>query len=226
MYHINFDPWIYEVIRETDHMLRLGKEVPQTIKMLSLNKQTVMKNEKRAQNLLEDNNTLRRSIPMLFLNLLKPSLVKLEYAFQPCLSIISWTSLEIDKAFDTIAATITEVGSFVKEVTDMKEARMDEVFQVIEATPLLNLASEAQTPKQFSAHNLEFSHKISAELEIKSAAAEKAVIALINKFMDAITDPSVEESKYDWMDVNKVNKQYTTDANAQNKSTVELGKLV
>ena len=137
---------------------------------------------------------------------MKPSFVKLEVAFQPCLSVITWASLKIFEVCENIRSTITDVQVFAKEIKDMKEARVDEVFQSIEKTLLIKLENDPLFPQDFFDANHAFKSIIAAELEIKSAAAETSVIAIINKFMDSITDPSVEQSKYDWLDPEKVNK--------------------
>lgn len=44
------------------------------------------------------------------------------------------------------------------------------------------------------------------EIEQKSSTAEKAVVELIDKFMDAINDPHLQEGKYDWLDPERVVK--------------------
>ena len=138
---------------------------------------------------------------------MKAAFVKLEIAFQPCLSVVTWVSLKIREVCEEIRTTIEEVQTFSKEIKDMKEARVDEVFESIAETKLIRLFNYSQTPSQFSADNQTFGNSVAVELEIKSSAAEKAVITIINKCMHLITDPEVEEEKYDWMDLEKVSKQ-------------------
>lgn len=55
-------------------------------------------------------------MPKLYLPLLRAQLVKLDSAFQPGLSIITWTSLEIGAYCDNIERVLDEVDLFVKEV--------------------------------------------------------------------------------------------------------------
>ena len=55
-------------------------------------------------------------MPKLYLPLLRAQLVKLDSAFQPGLSIITWTSLEIPAYCDNIERILDEVDLFVKEV--------------------------------------------------------------------------------------------------------------
>lgn len=100
---------------------------------------------------------------------------------------------------------------FVKEVRDMKEARVDEVLECIAETMMLQLDKYAKSPEQFLADNLAFRDKIAIDLEIKSAAAERTVIMIINQFMDHVTDPTVQDIKYNWMDPEKVHKQVASE---------------
>lgn len=55
-------------------------------------------------------------MPKLYLPLLRAQLIKLEKAFEPGLSTITWTSLEIPLYCEKIEKTLNEVDLFVKEV--------------------------------------------------------------------------------------------------------------
>lgn len=149
----------------------------------------------------------RQSIPILFLNLMKIALVDLEIAFRPCLSVISWSSLKISKACTEIEKAIQNVQIFIKEITDMKEARIDEILEFIAELMLLKLDEYPKSPEQFLADVIAFRDKIAIDLEVKSSAAEKVVTVIINKFMHLITDPAVQDIKYNWLDPEKVHKQ-------------------
>lgn len=65
---------------------------------------------------MNSNILIRRSMPKLYLPLLRAQLIKLEKAFQPGLSTITWTSLEIPSYCDQIVKVLNEVDLFVKEV--------------------------------------------------------------------------------------------------------------
>lgn len=137
---------------------------------------------------------------------MKIALVHLEIAFLPCLSVVTWSSLMISKVCTNLEHAIKNVEVFVKKVTDMKEARVDEVFESIAETILLKVDNYPKSPEQFSADNIAFTNTIAIDLEVKSSAAEKTVVTIINKFMELITDPNVEEVKYNWMDLEKIHK--------------------
>ncbi|XP_014480405.1 PREDICTED: dynein heavy chain 8, axonemal [Dinoponera quadriceps] len=206
-YILNFDSYIYEVIRESEHMSKLGLEVPDFVQILIFCKEKIFSSYETVMELLRENDALRKSIPILFLKLMKITLGALEMVFQPCLSVITWSSLKISEACADIRKAIDDVKIFIKEVRDMKEAQVDEVLECIAKTTMLQLDNYPKNPEQFLADNLAFRDKIATELEIKSAAAERASIMIINKFMERVTDPTVQDVKYNWMDPEKVHKQ-------------------
>lgn len=154
----------------------------------------------------------RRSIPILFLNLMKLALVNLEIAFQPCVSVITWSSLKISNACAKIEEEIYNAEIFIKEVADIKEARVDEVFESIAETMLLKLDEYPKSPEKLLADNIAYRDKIAIDLEIKSSAAEKAVIMIINKFINLITDPTVQDIKRNWLDHEKIHRQFGSES--------------
>lgn len=58
-------------------------------------------------------------MPKLYLPLLRAQLIKLEKAFQPGLSTITWTSLEIPAYCEHIEKVLDAVDLFVKEVGEI-----------------------------------------------------------------------------------------------------------
>ncbi|XP_018316536.1 dynein heavy chain 8, axonemal [Mycetomoellerius zeteki] len=120
--------------------------------------------------------------------------------------LITWSSLKISNACAKIEEEIKNAQIFIKEVVDMKEARVDEVLESIAETMLLKLNEYPKSSEQLLADNMAFTDKIAIDFEIKSSAVEKAVIMIINKFIDLITDPTVQDIKYNWMDLEKIHK--------------------
>lgn len=139
----------------------------------------------------------------MFLNLMKPLFVKLEMAFQPCLSVVTWSSLKVPDVCRNVENVMREVRIFVKEIVDMKEAQIDEIFETISEIKLIILTS---SPADFYKNNLALREIVVRDLEKKSSMAEKTTIRIIDKFLSLIDDPLVEESKYDWLDPDRVNK--------------------
>jgi len=107
---------------------------------------------------------------------------------------------------EQIEEAIKDAQIFIKEVKDMKEARVDEIFESIIEMTTLDFNDNPRSPEKLLADTIASRDKVAADLEIKSSAAEKAVIMIINKFMHRITDPTVQEIKFNWLDREKAHK--------------------
>ena len=223
-YVVNFDPYVIEVVREAEYILKFGLDVPDFIKIIYFRKNNLSLHVETIKDLVQENNKLRQSIPPLFLKLMKPCLIELETAFQPCLATVTWTSLEIHDVCENIKSTLKEVEIFIKKIIDMKETRIDGIFVSIAGTQLIQFCEYPQYPEDFSGDISKFTKKVGNELGIKSSTAEEAVVGIINKFVDLVDDPSVESTKYDWMDPSKVSKPVTSHTKLIEDS-FELGNL-
>ncbi|KAI4469354.1 dynein heavy chain family protein [Holotrichia oblita] len=124
----------------------------------------------------------------------------MENVFMAGFSAITWTSMKIPEFCDNITKCLDDIEMFVKEVTDMKEARIDEVLDSIARMCFVCLPDSPIKPQELLELNLQHRAKLAKEMELKSSTAEKAVIDLINIFMDTVTQPDLQAEKYNWMD--------------------------
>ncbi|KAJ8736205.1 hypothetical protein PYW08_006861 [Mythimna loreyi] len=210
MYIINFSIFIPECIREVEYMWQLGLRVPDESQIVAFCKDKILGNYERIKSLVDRNNQVRKSMPKLYLPLLRAQLIKLESAFQPGFSTITWTSLEIPSYCENIEKALVEVDLFVKEVVDMKEARIDAILKSITTTLLVHLPETAVDPQVFYEENLVRRDEIAAEIQQKSWNAEVAVMELIHKFLDSVPSPQIRALKNNWLDIEKALKQVTS----------------
>ncbi|KPI94920.1 Dynein heavy chain 8, axonemal [Papilio xuthus] len=210
LYVVNFNVYIPECIREVEYMWQLGLSVPDAAQIVAYCKDRIFANFERIKALVDRNNKIRRSMPKLYLPLLRAQLIKMEKAFQPGLSTITWTSLEIPAYCDNICEVMDEVDLFVKEVTDMKEARIDEILKSLAATMLVYLPENAVDPNIFYEENLVRRDEIAQSLQQKSWNAELAVIELINKFLGSVPSQAIKDLKDKWLDPDKALKPVTS----------------
>ncbi|KAH9641787.1 hypothetical protein HF086_003913 [Spodoptera exigua] len=210
MYIVNFSMFIPECIREVEYMWQLGLRVPDCAKIVAFCKTKIMGNFEKIKQLVERNNQIRRSMPKLYLPLLRAQLIKLEKAFQPGLSTVTWTSLKIEAYCDSIETVLDEVDLFVKKVVDIKEARIDVILNSITKTMLVYLPKTAVDPTALYEENLLRRDEITKEIQLKSWNAEIAVIELIHKFLDSVPCKEIQDLKNKWLDFDKVLKQVTS----------------
>lgn len=68
------------------------------------------------KSLVARNDTIRTNIPKLFIPLMRFQLMKMENAFMPGFSAITWTSMKIPEFCDEITKVLDYIEMFVKEV--------------------------------------------------------------------------------------------------------------
>ncbi|CAG2056143.1 unnamed protein product, partial [Timema podura] len=206
-YSVNFDPYIVEVIRETEYMWKLDLKVPDVAQIVAFSKKKILSAFEQIKKLVTENDSIRSDIITIFVSMIRSQLFKMEKAFQPGLSVITWTSLKIPYFCENISSVLHEVGTFVKEVNDLKAARIDEVLEEMSAMLLVWLPDEdAVSPPDFLAKNIALRQEIADELESKSSTVEKAVIELINCFVSTIDCPEIQEERFNWLDPMKANR--------------------
>ncbi|XP_062548437.1 dynein axonemal heavy chain 8 [Armigeres subalbatus] len=229
---VNFHPFLRQVIKETETVLKWGLAAPDFAVLLVLQKENLYNAYERVKDLLKRNNEVRLQIPIIFLPLMRTMLIRLERIFLPGLTVVTWMSMNLKDYINQVDQVLTMVEQFVKEVNDIREARIEDVLHSFANTDLIVLPTDAITAVQFSDMNVKYRQTIEKYLEKKSQAMEKATIELINKFvenievavfdekgnrkfqlpLDQITDENRRREevlpidKYDWISFDKIYK--------------------
>ncbi|XP_019756852.1 dynein axonemal heavy chain 8 [Dendroctonus ponderosae] len=199
-YLVNFHPYISEVIREAEYMYKLDLEVPDVGQVLVFCKDKLLNSCEIVKALIQRNDRTRSTIPQLFLPMMRVQLLKMENIFMPGFSTVTWTSTKIPEFCKDVTEVLDYIEMFVKEVRDMKEARIDEVLETIAMTCLVFLPNEPIAPSEFLQENIKYGQEIIKELKLKSITIERCVKELIDKFLSVIEQPELQENKYNWLD--------------------------
>lgn len=123
-------------------------------------KEKLLNSYEIVKDLIERNDAIRKNIPTLFLPMMRPQLIKMENAFMPGFSTITWTSMKIPEFCQEVTSVLDYIEMFVKEVKDMKEARIDEVLDTLSTTCLVYLPQQPIPPREFLKLNKEHRKKI------------------------------------------------------------------
>uniref|UniRef100_A0A2C9LBI1 Dynein heavy chain tail domain-containing protein n=1 Tax=Biomphalaria glabrata TaxID=6526 RepID=A0A2C9LBI1_BIOGL len=73
---INFDPYVYEVIKEAHYMVKLGLQVPREMIQLIHSCHNITSTYRKVQMMLTQYASLKSTIPDMFMTLMQPSLFK------------------------------------------------------------------------------------------------------------------------------------------------------
>lgn len=80
----------------------LSVDIPYLSWIVVYYKEKILNSKETLKQLINRNNELRSSIDMILLNVTRPSLKKLELAFKPGLSTVTWTSENLNDYFDKV----------------------------------------------------------------------------------------------------------------------------
>lgn len=183
---VNFHTSIYQLIREGEALLNANLDIPFLTEVMVFCKDKLMESYETLGSLVRRNNELRMSIDMVLLNISRPLLRKLELAFKPGLSTIAWTSEHLDDYFEDVRAVLDETSDFVKQVSDIKNERIEQVFESMIEMDMMNIPLVPVTAEEFLQINLEHRRSVEKIMEIRSLTAEKASVELINKYVARI----------------------------------------
>ncbi|XP_052127393.1 dynein axonemal heavy chain 5-like [Frankliniella occidentalis] len=198
----NYNPYMQEVVRETECFWRMGLQVPEIAQVMAFCKKPLIDLLGSVTSLVRRYAEVRSTISRLFAPLMRAQLQDLEATIQPGLTTVMWTSLCANEFIKSVNTQLDHLEAFIKEVSDMKTARVDAALASLSDTVLVWLPAEPVAPKHFLAMNVEHVQKMSAEVALRSATAEGAVKELINRFADMIGDQFGDE-RYNWLDSDK-----------------------
>lgn len=100
--------------------------------------------------MVEQNDRIRGRIPEIFSTLMEPHLEKVDEVISPGLTVLRWTSLNIEAFLQSVEDSLMELELLVERVSNTLEFQIEGVLQDIQNTVLCELPdSEAWTVDEF-----------------------------------------------------------------------------
>ncbi|KAG2458608.1 DYH5 protein, partial [Polypterus senegalus] len=135
----------------------------------------------RLQEMLNHYQSVLNRIPSMVHPLMQPFVARVEEALSPGLTMLSWSSLNTDKFIENVYSCLQELEQIVKEMSDILECRIDNVFQAMSSTVLLDLPEDE--PMEMHAF-YEMTEKVVAlaaeTLATQSQQVERSMLEMIN----------------------------------------------
>ena len=120
-------------------------------------------------------------------------LMKIENAFRPGFTVITWISTNLNEYFEEIDNTLAEIEQFLKLAEDLKSSRIEENMKALEETELIFLPEEPIKAESLLEKNIHYRLSIEDSLQDRSLTIEKACVELINLFIDKVDVSDVDE---------------------------------
>ncbi|XP_028852845.1 dynein heavy chain 5, axonemal [Denticeps clupeoides] len=184
--HVNFDPHLLEVLCEAQYMSKLGLDVPKSIENMHVNYTKVQKSN--LQEMLQDFKTTVTQIPALVQPLMQPFITRVEAALSPGLTILSWSSLSIDKFMESVYGVLKDLKRVAKVTSDTLECRIERTLQAMSSTALLELPKEEPVPvDSFYSESKSSVKSAQQKLAIYSQQVELSILEMISDLKSMIT---------------------------------------
>ena len=130
--------------------------------------------------MVSENARVRGKIPELFLTLMGPHLEKVDEVISPGLTLLRWTSLNINSFVDNVHKALKELELLVDRVNGIHEHRIQVVFDNMLRVPLCDLsATGTVTITEFTSTTTRLCAEASITLDTKSQVTERAVQELL-----------------------------------------------
>ncbi|XP_066267666.1 dynein axonemal heavy chain 5-like [Branchiostoma lanceolatum] len=188
--YVNFDPAVMELMVEAKYLKKMGLEVPDSAYTLCLKNDEIKQNHIALKEVLREFEGIVARIPNVLLPLMRPFINQVEEAVQPGLTMLTWTSVNIDTYIGNIYKALNSLELLTKQASDVLECRIESVLNEMSFTALCDLPDDE--PVQVS-HFLEVTEKTcndaSTFLAKQSALVEEAVFELMD-LLDKHLKPS------------------------------------
>ncbi|MGH0119136.1 UNVERIFIED_CONTAM: hypothetical protein FKN15_052965 [Acipenser sinensis] len=167
--YVNFDPVVLEVLYEAKYLYKMGYEVPEVVLNMCSNEDKIKEQQinpqrallsvacipttvirttgyqHRLQEMLQDYESAVNKIPAMIKPLMQQFVGRVEEALSPGLTMLSWTSLNIERFIGNVYSTLTELEQTVKEASDTLDCRIEHILLAMSSTPLVDLPEEEPT---------------------------------------------------------------------------------
>ncbi|XP_067868157.1 dynein axonemal heavy chain 5 isoform X2 [Heterodontus francisci] len=139
---VNFDPAVLEVLLEAKYLYKMGLEVPQAALDLCLKETEIKHQYLSIQELLSNYQSVVNDIPSIIQPLMKSFIGQVDEALIPGLTMLSWTSLNIERFVESVYSSLTELKHVLKQVSDILECRIERVLHEMSLTALVDLPDD------------------------------------------------------------------------------------
>lgn len=92
--------------------------------------------------MLKEYKKVLSKIPEIFQPLMAPHLAKLDAALEPGISMLTWTSLNLNSYIESVYDTLREFELLIDRANDIKEFRIEKVFADISKTVFCELPTD------------------------------------------------------------------------------------
>lgn len=186
IYKVNFRNEIYQLIRETEGMWKLGLNVPNIASVVAYCKERILNPYLVLKDTCKEYDKFREAIAPVFLSIMRFRLKDMQTELNPGLCNVTWISENLEDYAKSIESKIFEIVAFYKRVTDIEKIQIQGEMDSILDTIYAYLPETPETSEDFLDNSTAKRQQMQDIIEKKSICIERAVIDLINMFVELL----------------------------------------
>lgn len=206
--YVNFDPEIFQLLREAKCLVKLDIAIPESAKLVLLQEETFKAYYNDLKFMLAEYERITSRVIPVTTKLLAPYLQTLDLKLRPGLVSLTWTSLNIDQYKASIYTGLRRLEEMVMKINDIVENRIQKNLKQISRTILVSLPNErAVTLEEFVAMQEASVRATTYQLAMRNLEVENAVVDLISIVQSSQLDASVPPVSQD--DIEEVHQHFS-----------------
>merc|ERR1712130_832086 len=123
-FYANFDRHIFELIRETKFLKRMGFKIPSSAKIVLMLESNFKVYFVKIKNITEMYNNMIKCTSPIVKKIMSPHFQSLQLLMKPGLDELTWNSMNILKYIDKSHAAIQRLWTLIKHINDILENRI------------------------------------------------------------------------------------------------------
>ena len=191
--YVNFDPEIFQLLREAKCLDRMNIDIPESAKIVLLQEEKFKTYYNELHYALSEyDRIVTRVIPVTAM-LLRSHFNDMEFKLRPGMITLTWTSMNIDQYRHQVHAGLQRLEEVVTNINDIIENRIEKNLKIVSKTMLVHLpVDQSFTLDEFVHLQKQNIGSSSHILQGKNVEIENAVEDLIKTITQYPLDPHIE----------------------------------
>lgn len=178
--YVNFDRDIFQLIRESKCLDRMGIEIPESAKIALMQEEKFKTFYTQLNWALSEYDRIVAEVIPVTAMILRPHFKDMEWKLRPGMTTLTWTSLNIDPYINHVYSGLKKLQELVSCINDIIENRVEKNLKVVSKTLLVVLPENSSfTVSDFVVMQLSHIAGQSRLLQGKNMEIENAVTDLI-----------------------------------------------
>lgn len=187
-FSVNLDPQVFALIHESKCLLRLNIEIPESAKLVMLQEEKLKRYHNELTFMLREYVRLCSKVHPRLRPALQSIFEDLETRIEPGVTVLTWTSLNIDGYLARIHDLLGRLSNLMEKVNSILEERVEGSIKKISRMTLLQIKDQIFTTDKFVACQEKFARNRTEVLQIRNTEAQVSLLEIMDIICNFTSD--------------------------------------